>query len=791
LPAPSITSGGIVPVDSTVATIQPGEWVSIYGTNLASSTVTWNGNFPTSLGGTSVTINGKAAYLSFVSPGQINLQAPNDTATGAVPVVVTTAGGSATSTVTLAQFGPSFFLLDTKHVAGIIVRSDGSGANGGGTYDIIGPTGTSLGYPTVAAKAGDIVELYGTGLGPTNPVVPAGQVFSGAAPTSNPVKLLIDNVSVTPMFAGLSGAGLYQINLTVPAGLGTGDVSLVATVGGAQTPSGVVISLQPAGSVGVCVDISGNWISVATGTVTQTLTIPGDPGDSGTTTAGIGEDSRGFPVEGTATFLQNGCSFQFTPAAVSGLLTPQQAAALQRTGTVTGTSVTVQGPLTLPQLTTPGFTITQVVENQIQGSGHLSGSVLVLTEAGSFQGSGTFSVNGQSGTFTVTYAVSATETLTPALTVTSGLITTVAGDGTQGFSGDGGPATSASLNLPGGESDHAGIAVDVSGNLFIADWGNNRIRKVSASGIITTVAGNGNGGTLGGFSGDGGPATSASLAVPSGVAVDASGDLLIADQYNHRIRKVSATSGIITTVAGNGIVGFSGDGGPATSASLGYPLGVAVDAAGNLFIADGYRIRKVSASGVITTVAGNGTQYLGGFSDYCYCQNGDGGPATSASIGPPSSIAVDASGNFFFNDIGNLLIRRVSASGIITTVAGNGTPGFSGDGGPANLAELTGANGIAVDAFGNLFIADSPRVREVPASPSGIITIAGNGNASFSGDGGPATSAGMCAGGVAVDASGNLFIADACNSRIREVSPSTVELGALSTAGTVPFPTAR
>ena len=206
--------------------------------------MTWNGDFPTSLGGTSVTINGKAAYLSFVSPTQINLQAPNDTATGPVPVVVTTAGGTATSTVTLAQFAPSLLRLDGKHVAGIIPRSSGSGAYGGGTYDILGPTGNSLGYATVAAKAGDTIEHFSTGLGPTSPAIPAGQVFSGTAPTTNPVNVLINNVSLTPMFAGLSGAGLYQINLTVPAGLGTGDVSLVATVGGAQTPPTVVISLQ-------------------------------------------------------------------------------------------------------------------------------------------------------------------------------------------------------------------------------------------------------------------------------------------------------------------------------------------------------------------------------------------------------------------------------------------------------------------------------------------------------------------------------------------------------------------
>jgi uncharacterized protein (TIGR03437 family) len=242
--SPSITLGGIVPVDSNVGTIQPGEWVSIFGTNLAGSTVTWNQDFPQTLGGTTVTVDGKSAYLWYVSPGQINLQAPDDTATGTVPVVVTTGNGSATANVTLAAYAPSFLLLDAKHVAGIILRSNGSGAYGGGSYDIIGPTGTSLGYPTVAAKAGDMVELYGTGFGPTTPAVLAGQAFTGAAATANVSVIINSQVRVTPAFAGLSGAGLEQINLTIPSGLGTGDVPLVATVGGVQTPSYVVISLQ-------------------------------------------------------------------------------------------------------------------------------------------------------------------------------------------------------------------------------------------------------------------------------------------------------------------------------------------------------------------------------------------------------------------------------------------------------------------------------------------------------------------------------------------------------------------
>lgn len=242
--APTIASGGIVPVDGTTGTIEPGEWVSIYGTNLASATATWNGDFPVSLGGTGVTINGKQAYLWYVSPGQINLQAPDDTATGTVAVVVATSAGSATATVNLAQFAPSFLLLDAKHVTGIILRSNGSGAYDGGTYDIIGPTGSSLGYPTVAAKAGDTVELYALGLGGTTPVEPAGKAFSGAASTVDPVTVLVNNKTVVPLFAGLTGAGLYQLNLTIPSGLGTGDVPLQVTVGGVQTQAGVVISLQ-------------------------------------------------------------------------------------------------------------------------------------------------------------------------------------------------------------------------------------------------------------------------------------------------------------------------------------------------------------------------------------------------------------------------------------------------------------------------------------------------------------------------------------------------------------------
>ncbi len=233
----------VVPVYSTVSIIQPGEWITIYGSNLSVGNAVWNGDFPLSLSGTSVEINGKSAYLSFVSPDQINLQAPDDTATGTVSVVVTSTSGRATGTVTMGQFAPSFNLLDERHVAAVILRTNGLGAYGGGAYDILGPTGDCFGYRTVAAQPGDVVELFGVGFGPTTPTVLAGKIFSGAAPTNNPVTVYINNFPITPTFVGLSSAGLYQINLIVPPGLGEGDVPIQAMVGGMQTQPGVLFSL--------------------------------------------------------------------------------------------------------------------------------------------------------------------------------------------------------------------------------------------------------------------------------------------------------------------------------------------------------------------------------------------------------------------------------------------------------------------------------------------------------------------------------------------------------------------
>ena len=314
--------------------------------------------------------------------------------------------------------------------------------------------------------------------------------------------------------------------------------------------------------------------------------------------------------------------------------------------------------------------------------------------------------------------------------------------------------------LQAGLSAPCAVAVDAAGNLFIADQNHARIRKVDAWGIITTVAGGG----ANTYGGDGGPARRAGLAAPCALAVDAAGDLFIADYFNARIRKVDL-HGIITTVAGNGASGFAGDGGPATQASLSAPSAVAVDAAGNLFIADenNYRVRKVDPQGIITTVAGNGTNSF----------SGDGWLAVEAGLSAPKGVAVDPAGNLYIADENNHRIRRVDQDGFIHTVAGNGTAGYSGDGGPATAAGLFYPCSLAVDVRSNLYFADAgtPRVRRVDAR--GIITtVAGNGDLGFAGDGGPATAAALAnPQGVAVDAGGRLWLADQGNDRIRAVPP--------------------
>ncbi|MBD2871898.1 NHL domain-containing protein [Paenibacillus arenilitoris] len=343
-------------------------------------------------------------------------------------------------------------------------------------------------------------------------------------------------------------------------------------------------------------------------------------------------------------------------------------------------------------------------------------------------------------------------------------IDTIAGTGAPGFSGDGGPAASAHINIV------YHIAVDAAGNLYFADSSNHVIRKVDTSGIITTVAGRpGVEANWSIPSGDGGPATSATLRFPGGVTFDSAGNMYITELGYERVRKVD-TNGIISTVAGSstGAQGYAGDGGPATSALLNNPVDVAVDSAGNLYIAEifNHTIRKVDqTTGIITTVVGTGAS---GFS-------GDGGPATSAQLNTPYSVDFDDSGNLYIADLNNNRVRKVETSGNISTVAGTGVAGYSGDGGPATAANMWNPIGLAVDDDGTLYVAENSNhiVRKI--SPTGIITtVAGTGTFGDSGDGGPAKAAQLRVPlGIDLDHNGNLFVADRGNHKIKKLEAVT------------------
>jgi len=337
------------------------------------------------------------------------------------------------------------------------------------------------------------------------------------------------------------------------------------------------------------------------------------------------------------------------------------------------------------------------------------------------------------------------------------VINTIAGNDTAGYNGDGKTGINAQLY------NASQLCLDRAGNLLIADEDNDRIRKMDLStGIVTTIAGNG----FGGYGGDNGPAVSASLWLPDAVRIDTFGNIYIADGMNARVRKITLSTGIITTIAGTGISGGSGDGGPATHAQLNNVIGVYVDAPGNVYIADASNnnIRKINAAtGVINTIAGTGAT---GYS-------GDGGPATAAKVNVPFDMCMDTYGNLFFTDAENNVVRRIDATtGIITTVAGNGLTGWAGDGGPALSARMNEPTGIFIDPQNNIFVGEyrSGVIRRIDGATGIITTLAGDGIPGFSGDGGPATDAQLDAEGVCVGSDGTVYIADYNNSRIRTIS---------------------
>ena len=688
--------------------------------------------------------------------------------------------------------------------------------NGYGLYDMVGNvaewTASERGSLRVyrgsdwgGEEGGDCVSSSSSLARPVDRSILIGfRIVRGVGQTAPPAPApSITTVSGTGEFVAGDGGPARAAGLDAPLGVvvdGSGNLYIadssnhrvrrvdpagrITTVAGTGVQGyggdgGPATSAQLAAPVAVAVDGSGNLYIAdslnrrvrrvdTAGTITTVAGtgIQGYGGDDGAATAAQLRSPRGVAVDGSGNlYIADSYDHRVRRVDPAGTIT-----------TVAGTGVRGysgdSGAATAAQLAAPdAVTVDSVGNLYIADIGNhrvrhvdLSGTITTVAGNGSrgFAGDGGaataaqidrpsgVAVDGSGNLY-----IADTENYRVRRVDPAGTITTVAGSGQWGYGGDGGPATAAQLAFP------RDVAVDATGSLYIADLGNRRVRKVDQSGRIATVAGSGNGR----YGGDGGQSVSARLREPLAVAVDTAGNLYIADSGNHRVRRVDA-AGTITTVAGTGVWNYGGDGGPATAAQLAIPDGVAVDTAGNLYIADwaNHRVRRVDAAGTITTVAGTGVE---GYS-------GDGGPATVAQLAFPRGVAVDAAGNLYVADIGNHRVRRVDAAGTITTVAGTGDRGYSGDGGPTAAARLAAPWGVAVDAAGNLYIADigSHRVRRVDAAGT-ITTVAGTGDRGYGGDGGPATNAQLASpSGVAVDTAGNLYIADFGNHCVRRVDGS-------------------
>jgi len=587
---------------------------------------------------------------------------------------------------------------------------------------------------TVAVSASDIATA-GTALVNVTSPLPGGGASNGLALTIGSSLPAPKLTAVSPASVTAGGAA-YTLTVT-----GTGFVS-----GSTLNWNGSARVTTPLSSTKLSALITAADIATAT-TTTVTVT---NPAPGGGTSNGLGEFVTGNSVYSTAAgayWLYNGKAsttgvtaplggiwgvtldatgnvyftdhdnalvFKLTPAGVltvlAGTGTSGSAQALYRLNSPSGVAFDPNGNLVVNDTM-----VNRVVRINADSS--------LTRVAGDSFGSSTYGGDGNPAattsvgeTFGVAFDSAGNMYLAETIynrilkVDTTGKLSTFAGTGTQGYSGDGGAAAAATLTQP------QGVAVDALGNVYIADTFNHAIRKVTTSGVISTVAGLG-GPDGGGFAGDGAAATKARLELPRGVFLDPAGNIYIADSGNNRIRKVDISSGNISTIAGTGTGGFSGDGGPATAATVFNPLGGAADASGNIYIADtgNLRLRKVSG-GVITTIAGNGGFKL------------QDGAAATANFNAPQGLAADASGNVYVADTGNHRVRKILTSGVVTTIAGNGAAGFSGDGGSALSASLNTPQGVAVDVQGNVYIADSKNNRLRKVTPAGAIsTVAGGG----------------------------------------------------------------
>jgi uncharacterized protein (TIGR03437 family) len=697
---PSIGSGGIVSAAGSNPGIARGSIASLYGTALADASATATTvPLPRTLGNVQVSVNGVSAPLWYVDSQQINFQVPFEAPLQGQASVVVTRDGVASSpmTVALTPYAPSIFTY--QRVTGV--------------FDpvIVHATDNQLVTPSDPAVAGEYVVVYGTGIGDLTVALATDTLSPTSPPATARVTptATIGGVNAPVGFAGLTPGliGLAQFNVQVPNNLPSGSaLPLVINFNGAAS--------------------SPVNLAVQSGKPTANLNLVFAPNP-------VNESSDGSWSYSLQVLETNGVGVKLTKLVAGGTDISGSISAFFGSD-----RIPANGQLNDNFRTPCGTPCTPPYDYSWQFTGNDDNGHTGLTWTGTVR-----LLPPQSGG------------------ISGYIIKTVAGNGSQGYAGDGGPATSAELHFP------EGIALDKAGNLYISDVLNNRIRRIDSNGTVATVAGNG----TAGYSGDGGLANTAKLNDPLDVVADLTGNLFIADAFNYRIRKVTP-AGTITTFAGNGSTGSSGDGGSAANALLNLPEGVALDSTGNVFIAEslGNRIRKVAVDGTITTVAGNG---VGGYS-------GDGGPAVNAQLNSPKGVAVDATGALYIADRNNWRIRKVAPNGTITTVAGTGVSGYSGDGGPAANAQLFVVQAVAVDASGNIFISDETRLRRV--TPDGTITtVAGNGTLGYSGDGGPATSAQIngCE-GIAVDTSGNIYFADYFNNVIRMLVPVISPAGGAS-----------
>jgi uncharacterized repeat protein (TIGR01451 family) len=597
---------------------------------------------------------------------------------------------------------------------------------------------------------------------------PAGSVQTSALPIFNPGSIGADGSG--NLYIGSNQRVVYKIApsglATIIAGNGTdgysgdngpGPSAMISSyVGGIVTDSsGNVYFADTWGSHIRKVALDGTITTVAGGTV-------GFSGDGGSAVTAQTNGPQNVTRDGSGNlYFWDSGNYRIrrvTPGGVINTIAGTGAAASGPDGT--GTSVALNGVEGLAVAPNGDLYIAEQGGNKIRkwSPGTLQITTIAGTGSGGFSPDGTAALSANlSNPRNICFDTSGVLHFADGnriRKIVSGNLVTVAGNGNYDSTGDGGSPLSAALLYP------QGLTFDSSGSLYILERNSNRVRKVAGGLITTFIAGT--------PIGDGGDAINSNLVEATRVAVDSKGNLYIVDELGQRVRKVAAGTGIITTLAGTGMAGFTGDGGPATAAQVSYPTGVAVDPDGNVYIVAGLHIRKVAAaSGIITTIAGNGN----------YGSTGDGGPALQATFGYQVGIAADGAGNLYLADGDAHRVRKIAAgTGIITNFAGTGTPGFSGDGQQAVNATMGYVQSVAADASGNVYIADSEnyRLRKVDAGTGIISTIAGTGTYGNSGDSGPSTLAQLPYFlGVAADAFGNIYVCGN-DGRVRKITTDGV-----------------